>query len=335
MPIATGLIVAGIAGVVGAGIQANAAGNAADTQSNSAAAASRVSQQQFNRTRTDLEPFLRTGVAANQTLGNLLGIGGPADGSGPLTAQQVSQIYQRYMGRPVQAPEMSAILAQHQTAADLEQAVSQSPEYGQHVNAQGNVSQVQQPLFSATSGAGNNAQTGSLLTPFTGASVATDPGYQFGLQQGQDAVNQRASASGMRLSPATLKALSRFTQDYAGTKFGDAFSRDLSTKQFTYNALSGLSDQGRGAANSIGALGQNMATQVGENIMGAGNVQGAGTVATANAWGGALNNSGNQFVNYAMLDKFLQGRSPAADPNAFYSPYNYGYSGSTGLSTEY
>ncbi|HEY2605569.1 MAG TPA: hypothetical protein VGJ10_06105, partial [Paraburkholderia sp.] len=73
---------------------------------------------------------------------------------------------------------------------------------------------------------------GSLVTPFgetfaqpapftapTAATEANDPGYAFRLQQGNQALERAAAASGGAFSGGTLKALARYGQDYASNEY--------------------------------------------------------------------------------------------------------------------
>lgn len=46
-------------------------------------------------------------------------------------------------------------------------------------------------------------------------------GYNFGLNQGMNAITGSAAAKGLLNSGATARALSQFGQDYGATKFGD------------------------------------------------------------------------------------------------------------------
>lgn len=64
---------------------------------------------------------------------------------------------------------------------------------------------------------------------YTGADLLNDPGYQFGLTEGQRAIKAAGNAGGTRFSGATLKTLDRYATDYASTKFNDAFNRNLTT----------------------------------------------------------------------------------------------------------
>lgn len=141
-------------------------------------------------------------------------------------------------------------------------------------------------------GLSGNAQApgyGSLMQGFSGADVATEPGYQFGLQQGEQSIDRSAGAQGKRYSGATLKALQRYGQDYAGTKFNEAFARDTSTKNRMFNQLSGVAGTGQTATQNIGQQGMGMVGQVGQNLMGAGNVNGASALARGNMLADLLN----------------------------------------------
>lgn len=50
-------------------------------------------------------------------------------------------------------------------------------------------------------------------------------GYNFGLNQGMDAITGSAASKGLLNSGATARALSQFGQDYGATKFGDYMSQ--------------------------------------------------------------------------------------------------------------
>lgn len=56
-------------------------------------------------------------------------------------------------------------------------------------------------------------------------SITSDPGYQFQLKQGQNALNNRAAASGNYYSGAQMKAAQQYGQDYAGTKLDQSLNR--------------------------------------------------------------------------------------------------------------
>ncbi|MCY1218422.1 hypothetical protein D9M72_303710 [compost metagenome] len=139
---------------------------------------------------------------------------------------------------------------------------------------------------------------------FTGKDLASDPGYQFGLDQGTQGIQRGQAARGNFLSGAAMKELDRFNQDYAGTKFDNAYNRNLNTwntnlgaynqnRGALYDMLSGVSRTGQNSAAQVGTSNITSANSIGNAMMGAGNAQAAGQVATTNG----LLNGVNQAVN--------------------------------------
>ena len=120
--------------------------------------------------------------------------------------------------------------------------------------------------------------------------VQADPGYQFGLTQGQNALNSQLTARGMRNSGAALKAAARYGNDYATTKFDDAFNRQTQTLN-RFASVAGLGQVGAGQVGQAGiATGQGIAA----NQIGTGNALAAGSIAQGNAWA----NAGNQLAGW-------------------------------------
>ncbi len=58
-------------------------------------------------------------------------------------------------------------------------------------------------------------------------SVLNDPGYQFRLNQGEQALQQGAAAKGTLNGGATQKAILGYGQDYASNEFNNVWNRDL------------------------------------------------------------------------------------------------------------
>lgn len=143
--------------------------------------------------------------------------------------------------------------------------------------------------------------------------VQSEPGYQFGLQQGRDALEGSAAARGGLYSGNTMKALTQYGNDYASTKYGDAFNRQQSAFGNRWNRLSGLAGIGQTATQQAAQAGQSYANQAGNIGMGNANAQGANALAQGSIWGNALNQIG------AM--KFGGGQQ---------QPYTYGQNGETG-----
>ncbi len=152
---------------------------------------------------------------------------------------------------------------------------------------------------------GDLLRSGSIFPNFTGEDLASEPGYQFGLQEGNKAIENAARARGMFMSPSTVKGLLRYGNDYAGTKFQDAYNRDMTNRTTKYNMLSGVAGTGQTAANTLTSAGQNYANNVGQLVTGAANARGAAGIAGANAWGNALGQGANMYNQNSMLDRIL------------------------------
>ncbi len=147
-------------------------------------------------------------------------------------------------------------------------------------------------------------QAPGILTPYTNeltnpsqADLENDPGYQFRLAQGSQAIQRQAAQRGTLKSGGTLKDLTAFGQGLASDEYNNLFNRNLQLGQFNrgtlwgneqnaYNMLSGVSGQGLGAASQYA----NNATNL---YSGQGAVNAAGTAQKANAWNNTLGNLGD------------------------------------------
>lgn len=154
---------------------------------------------------------------------------------------------------------------------------------------------------------------------FTAADLNADPvyqsGLQFGLNEGTKGINRQAAAGGSMLSGATLKALTRFGNDYGSTKANESYNRFNNDQNAQYNKLAGLSGAGQQATNQISAAGQNMANNISASQIGAGNARASGYVGQANAWTGAIGQGLNAYQQSNMMNRMF--------PTS-------GYSGATG-----
>lgn len=120
-----------------------------------------------------------------------------------------------------------------------------------------------------------------------------EPGYQFGLQEGLGNVQNTAAARGGLYSGNALKALTRYGNDYATTKFGEAANRAETNFGNRWGRLASLAGIGQTATNQTQQAGQNYATNVGNIGMSSANAQGAAGIAQGNIWGNALNQAGS------------------------------------------
>lgn len=137
------------------------------------------------------------------------------------------------------------------------------------------------------------AQQDSGATP---QEVLSDPGYQFGMDQGTRALQGSAAARGGLYSGATMKALNKFGNDYATTKFGDVFNRKQTAIGNNFNRAMGAAGMGQAGVQQTQHAGSNYANNVGQNLLSNANFQGAAGMAQANAWGNLLNRGSSYFI---------------------------------------
>ncbi len=149
-----------------------------------------------------------------------------------------------------------------------------------------------------------------LSQPVTAADVMQDPGYQFGMQQGQQALDRKIAASGGRVSGAALKAATRFGTDYGSTGYGAAYQR----RQDRLNRLAALAGLGQTATGGSAAAGAASTNAITALIGNQGDTNAASRMAQGNIWGNTINQVAA-----------LYGRQKASDPiSSFY------YGGNTG-----
>lgn len=155
-------------------------------------------------------------------------------------------------------------------------------------------------------GTPTNAGTyGSLSKPFDAAAFNQyeDPGYQFQLQQGQQALQNSQAAQNGVLSGAALKDLIGFNQGMASNAYQNAFGRYMTQNDATYNRLSSLLGLGENAAAGVGNTGAQVMSNVGNTLTSGAAARAAGQVGSANALSGAINNG----MGYYMLNNMTGG----------------------------
>jgi hypothetical protein len=200
-----------------------------------------------------------------------------------------------------------------------------------------NVQQTNEAPFLAT---GQNAAQqletglqpgGSLVQPwtntFTAPTAATeqnDPGYQFRLQQGQQALENSASASGGLLNGNTAVAEQQYGQNYASNEYSNVYNRALTQYQQQYNifqnnqanqfnrlsAASGggqvaagqLGQQGQAAAQNIGNIATTSGAQIGQQMNNAAAARASGYVGVANAASSGANSVGQGLMLQSLLN---------------------------------
>lgn len=197
-------------------------------------------------------------------------------------------------------------------AAGAQSAAAQQAYQGEEGQIQQNTLN-QQPYMTAGTTALNTigqdqANGTGFATPFSLANFTSNPGYQFQLQQGQNAINSSAAAMGGTLNGGTLKALDQYTTGLANTTYGDAYNRYLANSQEGYNQLFGVAQLGEGATSTLGAQNTNAQATAGNFLTQKGNAQASGDVGVGNAINGYLSGAGGAAL-YANQQQQNQSQS--------------------------
>lgn len=127
--------------------------------------------------------------------------------------------------------------------------------------------------------------------------VSQESGYQFGLNEGMNALNSQFAARGMRNSGAALKAATRFGNDYATTKYNDAFNREVANRSAVLNPLQSFAGIGQTGASTIANAGQNAANALSSTAIGLGNAQAAQKINASNALTDTINQIGGWYMS--------------------------------------
>jgi hypothetical protein len=137
-----------------------------------------------------------------------------------------------------------------------------------------------------------------------------DPGYDFRLNEGVDAVTNSASATGSVLSGASLKALERYRQDYASNEYTNAFNRfqaDRGNRFNQFSTLAGLGSTATGQANQAGGA---FAGNAGQNALIAGQAGAGGILGTAGAINQGIEQGANLWQQRQIMNALAQGTAP-------------------------
>lgn len=258
-----GLVVAGVGSVVGGALASKGSKDAGKAAAQGAKADAQVQWDMFNQSRQDQAPFRAGGLSAfNEYLANL-GIT-PTQTANALAGSDPAQAY---------------LMANPDVAASGMNALDHYNRYGK---AEGRTwGAVASPYGSGLQGMGGPAGSSTTQAQAFDKFRST-PGYQFGLQEGQRALESSAAASGGLFSGKAGKALAKFGTDYADQQGYTPYM----------NRLASAAGLGQTATNQLGALGQSAATNVGQAYQNAGNARASGIAGSANAWGSTLGQLG-------------------------------------------
>jgi hypothetical protein len=95
-----------------------------------------------------------------------------------------------------------------------------------------------------------------------------DPGYQFRLGQGQEALDRQAAAGGNLFSGGQLAAAQEYGQEFASHEYDRAHGREAADRQRMYDQNMGVADRGQRAVTETNLLRGDMAAKVGAGNLG-------------------------------------------------------------------
>lgn len=165
--------------------------------------------------------------------------------------------------------------------------------------------------------------TGEFTAP-TAADAEATPGYQFQLQQGQQALERSAAARGGVLSGGTAKALDQYSQGLASTNYQQTYNNALTQYQQSYNqfqqdqanlfnrnaSLAGLGQTtastlgqaGQAAANNVTSTNLQTGAEIGQDTTNAAAANASGYNAVGNTLGTSANNIAQQYYLSNLLN---------------------------------
>ena len=255
------------------------------------------------------------GTTANTLAGNL-GTSAAAAGTGSLLGNAAAGAGGSTIGSLLTPTNVlgASALANTLTGLNTSNAIGNAMQTQQNAANQsrtdlGNIAQYVQGVQAPYQAAGVEAlnQLGAnkdyLTHQFNASDLASGlaPNYNFMLEQGQMANQRAANALGGGFGGNALQGLNKYTQDYAGNAYQNAFQNYQTQRNNIYNTLAGIAGLGQ---TSTGQL-TNAAGTYGTNLtnLNVGNAaaQAAGQVAQAQQTGNTISGLGNTAFLASLL----------------------------------
>ena len=170
-----------------------------------------------------------------------------------------------------------------------------------------------------------------------------DPGYQFALDQGLQAVQRSAASKGLLNSGGAVKAVNDYAQGQADQQYSTAYNRAQNTYQQNYsnadqayqqnygnafntytsnqnnafNKYATLAGQGLSATGVANQAGQSYANAAGSASIQGGNAQAAGIVGSTNGLATGMSGAANALTSYEQSDTYNPYSSTAASNSSY------------------
>ena len=263
---------AAIGGIASGLMGARSADKAADAQTQAAQAQIDLQREIYQKTSRKFQPYYQAGNNALAAYMHEMGLGpAPTVGGTPLTIQRITQ------GGGDQGWNPDSNLSGRQQSM-IDGYIQQN--MGIDLSGRGGSGDIFKvggktfnTMAEARQYANQNARGASEYQGFTAT-----PGYQFRVDEGNNAINAMAGARGGLVSGATMQALQERGQNLATEEYGNYMNR-----------LSGLTGMGMSAAGNQASAGANYASGASNALANQGNAQAAGYIGQSNALMGGIN----------------------------------------------
>ena len=262
---------AAIGGIASGLMGARSADKAADAQTQAAQAQIDLQREIYQKTSRKFQPYYQAGNNALAAYMYEMGLGAaPTVGGTPLTIQKITQGEQGggWGDDSILSNRQKSMIEGYfaQNGVDL----NAGPNSGTTFRVGGKTFDT---MAEARKYATENARGASEYQGFTAT-----PGYQFRVDEGNNAINAMAGARGGLVSGATMQALQERGQNLATEEYGNYMNR-----------LSGLTGMGMSAAGNQASAGANYASGASNALANQGNAQAAGYIGQSNALMGGIN----------------------------------------------
>jgi hypothetical protein len=284
-----GGVVKAVGNVIGAKKQSKAVKKAAQTSADAERYAADLQKEMFDKQLELQAPFRASGLAAQNRLNELLGLGprydqsqGNFNAAAYLAANPDAKTFVSQQTGGVRLPNGMVIPGRPTSDKSPDQLA-----YEHWVSKgapQGNFLRNQAPV----------ANYGKYARDFGMQDFTTDPGYAFRVSEGMKALDRQAAARGGLISGGALKAAQRYGQDLGSQEYMNAFNRYQTNRANQLNPLQSITGAGQTATNQLAGAAGNYGTN-------AGNIAMTGGANQANAYLARGNIGASQYGNYGEL----------------------------------
>jgi hypothetical protein len=302
---------------------ANAAGNAASTQANSANQATALQKAMFDKQIELQAPFRAGGLAAQNRLRELLGLRAANSGSGAPTMRSDADLRAALQSQYT-APSRTETYGRDDNMTRLVGGGVDEAGLAAAISAARQREQAAADSYQGGTTAGSSPDFGKYARDFSMADYQADPGYAFRLQQGQQAIERSAAARGGLGSGRMAKDLTDYAQGAASQEYGNAYNRYQTNRANQLNPLQSLAGVAQTATGQMQTAAQNYGNNASNNAMAAGNANASGYIGQANAISGGVGQGLNYFQNQNMMNRLFPQAGSGYVPPIQDSGYSFG-----------